>query len=189
MRAPAGYGLSVFGILLVAVALGLDNFALAVGIGLAGVDGRMRIRLAVVFGTFEAAMPLLGLLLGQHLAHRLGATGQYVAGGVLIAVGIYTAADARWGSDDEVPSAARLGPLLVAGAALSIDNLIVGFALGSYQVPIVLAAVVIGVVSVGMALVGLEVGSRLGGSVERWSGEAGGALLVGVGLAFLTGLL
>jgi hypothetical protein len=47
------------GVILVAFALGLDNFAVAMGIGLSGTDRRLRI--ALIFGIFEAAMPLIGL--------------------------------------------------------------------------------------------------------------------------------
>jgi putative Mn2+ efflux pump MntP len=55
---------------LVAVSLGLSNFAAAIGIGVSGVDARTRLRVGLVFGLFEAAMPLLGLLLGHGLAAR-----------------------------------------------------------------------------------------------------------------------
>ena len=78
---------------------------------------------------------------------------------------------------------------MVTGAAFSIDNLVVGFALGTYKVSIIVAAVVIAVVSVGMSLVGLELGNRLGASVERWSAQMGGAVLIVVGIAITSGLI
>lgn len=74
----------------------------------------------------------------------------------------------------------------MTGAALSIDNLVVGFALGTYKVSIALAVIVIAVVSVGMSLVGLEIGARLGASVEKWSSEIGGLVLILVGIAIAT---
>ncbi len=177
------------GVILVAIALGLDNFAVAVGIGLSGVDRNLRLRIALVFGVFEAAMPLIGLLIGRQLAHRIGGEGNYLGGGLLIATGIYTLVEARWGSPDEPPRSSRPGRLVLTGAALSIDNLVVGFALGAYRVPVVLSALVIGVVSVGMSLVGLELGSRMGAAVETWSELIGGAILIAVGVAIASGLL
>ena len=177
------------GVILVAIALGLDNFAVAVGIGLSGVDRHLRLRIALVFGVFEAAMPLIGLLIGRQLAHRIGGEGNYLGGGLLIATGIYTLVEARWGSPDEPPRSSRAGKLILTAAALSIDNLVVGFALGAYRVPIVLSALVIGVVSVGMSLVGLELGSRMGAAVEKWSELIGGAILIAVGVAIASGLL
>jgi manganese efflux pump family protein len=79
--------------------------------------------------------------------------------------------------------------LLVTALALSIDNLAVGFAIAAYNVNIVLAAVMMGVVSVGLSLVGLELGSRLGERVEEWSEEIGGGVLIAVGVALAAGVL
>lgn len=170
---------------MVAVALGLSNLAASIGIGLSGVDGRVRLRVAIVFGFFEAAVPLVGLLIGHRLASTIGSATTYLGGSLLVAVGFYTTLQARRGrpADSRGPSGAS--SLIVTGAALSVDNLVIGFALGAYQVSVALAASAIAVVSVGMSLVGLEVGSRLGTSVERWSSEIGGIVLVLVGIAML----
>jgi putative Mn2+ efflux pump MntP len=178
----------VSGIVLVAVALGLSNFAAAMGIGLSGVDGRLRIRIAIIFGFFEAVMPLLGLLVGHRVAGSIGSSASYLGGGLLIATGLYTFVQARMVTS-EVAGPTTTGKLILTGAALSIDNLVVGFALGAYKVPLVEAAVVIAVVSVGMSLIGLEVGRRLGRSVEKWSAELGAAVLVLVGTLIATGVL
>ena len=180
--------MSVSGIILVAAALGLSNFAAAIGIGLSGVDGRLRIRIAIIFGFFEAAMPLLGLLVGHRVAGSIGSAASYLGGGLLIATGLYAFARARM-SASGVAGPTNTGKLILTGAALSIDNLVVGFALGAYKVPLVEAAIVIAVVSVGMSLVGLEVGRRLGRSVEQWSAELGAAVLVLVGILIATGAL
>jgi putative Mn2+ efflux pump MntP len=59
-------------LLLVAASLGLSNFAAAIAIGVSGVDARIRLRVGIVFGLFEAGMPLLGLLLGHGLVRTLG---------------------------------------------------------------------------------------------------------------------
>ena len=75
-------------LLLLAVALGLDNLAAAIGIGVGGVRGATRVRVAVVFGLFEAGMPVLGLLLGHGLADSLGQVARWLGGAVLIAVGL-----------------------------------------------------------------------------------------------------
>jgi putative Mn2+ efflux pump MntP len=175
-------------VLLIAVAVGLSNFAAAVGIGLSGVDGRLRLRIAIVFGFFEAAMPLVGLLIGSRLAHSVGSAASYLGGGLLIVAGIYTVVQARRGAPDERPGSSGMGGLMVTGAALSIDNLIVGFALGTHEVSVVLAAIVIAVVSVGLSIIGLELGSRVGASVEKWSAELGGAVLILIGIAIASGI-
>ena len=179
-------------LLLVAASLGLSNFAADIAIGVSGVDARTRLRVGITFGLFEAAMPLLGLLLGHSLAHTLGHAARWTGAALLIATGLYALIQAfrRDGDDATTDTAARgLGKLLVSGLALSIDNLAVGFALGTYHVALLTAAVLIGAVSVAMALAGLELGRLLGTKIGERGEALGGIVLVGVGIAIAAGLL
>lgn len=79
--------------------------------------------------------------------------------------------------------------MLITGVALSIDNLAVGFALGTLHVGLAVTAVVIGAVSVTMSLIGLELGQRIGAHVGDLGELLGGAVLIGVGIAIGTGVL
>jgi manganese efflux pump family protein len=178
----------VIQLVLVAVALGLSNFAASIAIGLAGVDARVRLRVGVVFGLFEATMPVVGLVLGHRLAHAIGSASAYVGGGLLVAIGAFGVIQARRGGPKPVPLGGSSLALIVTAAALSIDNLVAGLALGTQKVSVPLSAVVIGGVSVGMSLVGLELGHRLGGAVEKRSQEIGGIVLILVGGAMAGGL-
>ena len=182
-------------LLLVAASLGLSNFAAAVGIGVSGVDARTRLRVGIIFGVFETAMPILGLLAGRSLAGTLGHAAHWIGAALLIVTGIYTLIQAirspdSQGNETEAGQAGqRTGRLLITGFALSIDNLAVGFALGTYHVGLAVAAIAIGAVSVTMSLIGLELGHRLG-AWTRGRGEVlGGLVLIGVGIAIATGAL
>jgi putative Mn2+ efflux pump MntP len=178
-------------LLLVAVSLGLSNFAAAIAIGVSGVDARTRLRVGLAFGLFEAGMPLLGLLLGHGLAGTLGQSARWIGAALLIATGLYTIIQAfhHDRSDTTGAAAQGLGKLLLSGFALSLDNLAVGFALGTYHVTLLTAAVVIGAVSVTMALAGLELGRLLGTKIGETGEALGGIVLLGVGIAIATGLL
>jgi manganese efflux pump family protein len=181
----------LLGLLLVSFSVGLSNFAGAIGIGLSGIDARTRIRVGIAFGLFEALMPLVGLLIGQGVSANLGGhVGKYVAGTILALTGIYAIVQGRRAAAEEKkPAPLRTHHLIFTAMALSIDNLAVGFALAIYHIQIVLAAATIGVISVAMSLIGLELGNRLGSRVEEWSEELGGAVLIGVGVAIASGLL
>lgn len=194
-------------LVLVALSLGLDNLAACIGIGVSGVDARTRLRVGLVFGLFETAMPILGLLIGHSLATTLGPAAHWVGAGLLIAIGLYGliealrerstgegSADAGEGSTEAGENSpapgkspdVRIGRLLVTGAALSIDNLAVGFALGSLHVSIAVAVVVIGAVSIIMSLIGLELGSKIGSKIGERGEVVGGIVLIGVGIAVAT---
>jgi putative Mn2+ efflux pump MntP len=178
-------------LLLVAASVGISNFAAAIAIGVAGVDARTRLRVGLVFGAFESGMPVVGLILGAQLAGTLGHTARWAGAGLLVAAGAYGLISSLRGGGSagvgtNISSPARL---LLSGLALSIDNLVVGFALGTYHVSIVQGALVIGVVSVTLALIGLELGARIG----RWAGQRGeqlaSVLLISVGVAVAAGVL
>jgi len=190
-KCSAGYLSGVLALLLVAVSVGLDNLGAATAIGVSGVDTQLRLRMAVVFGVFEAAMPLLGLLLGRSVAGTLGSHTKLVAGVVLGLVGLYTIAHELLGPSAESERSLTPGipRLVVLGATLSIDNLAIGFALASYHINIGVAALVIAAVSVGLTLIGLEAGSRLGERLGRRAELLGGVMLVGIGIAIGTSVL
>jgi putative Mn2+ efflux pump MntP len=196
----------VLALLLLAVALGLSNFAAAIGIGVSGVRGRARMQIAVVFGVFEAGMPILGVALGQGVAASLGQAARWLGGAALIAIGLTSlilarrdargaraargrAGDGGPGPDgDGLSTSWRLGRIVVSGLALSVDNLAAGFALGAYHTGLALAATVFGAVSVIMTLAGLELGARLGARAGDRSELIASVMLIAVGIAVAAGV-
>jgi manganese efflux pump family protein len=184
-------------LLLVAVSVGISNLVASVGIGASGADWATRLRVAVIFGILEAGMPIVGLLIGHDVAGAIGRQTRWLAAGLLVAVGgysIWAAARTRpAASGDGDPDSARpargLLRLLITGLALSMDNLIVGFALGTYQVSLVAGAIVFGAVSTVLSLAGLEVGARIGRRFGERGELLGGCVLVGVGIAIGFGAL
>ena len=198
-------------LLLLAVALGLSNFAAAIGIGVSGVRGRDRVRIAVVFGVFEAGMPVLGVLLGQGLASSLGHVARWLGGAALIVIGVTGLVLARRSprpagepAEDGAPGSPgrpspapgppapgpswRLGRVVASGLALSADNLAAGFALGAYHTGLAVAATVFGVVSVVMSLAGLELGAALGAGASDRCELVASVMLIAVGSAVAAGV-
>lgn len=69
------------------LSLGLDTFAVAVGLGVLGLPRTRWLRLGLTFAVFEGAMPAVGLLLGRHLTGTMGNAAAYLAAGLLILFG------------------------------------------------------------------------------------------------------
>ena len=188
-------------LLLAAVAVGLSNLAAAIGIGVTGVNARVRLQVGVVFGAFESGMPVVGLLIGLRFAAELGQAVRWPGAILLMLVGAQgllrsvregrrTDAAPRGAPAEQLASrSAHLGRLLASGLVLSLDNLVVGFALGTYGVGIAEGAILIGAISVAMSLLGLELGGLLG----RWAGarseQMSGLILIVVGAAIAGGAL
>lgn len=185
---------------LVAVSVGFSNLAASIGLGVGGVSMATRVRILLAFGLFEAGMPIIGLLIGADLATSIGRQAKWVGAALLIAVGcygIFSFVRNIRAPRQQAQAASRGSPggrrewlkVAVSALALSFDNLIAGFALGSYQVNVLTGVLVFGFVSIAMSLAGLELGARLGGWVGDSGEMIGGIVLVGVGLAIGFGVL
>jgi manganese efflux pump family protein len=194
----------VLPLLLVAASVGLSNLAAAIGIGFGGVTARTRIRVALVFGVFEAGMPIFGLVVGAGVAGGIGHAARWIGAAVLIVIGLVTVIQAlrqppepgrgaspgrAASSSDAAHHSDSLGRLIISAFALSLDNLAAGFALGTMHVGVAEGAIVIGAVSVVMSLAGLELGGRIGATAGRRGEQIGGAILVGVGVAIAAGVI
>lgn len=176
-------------LLLVAISVGVSNFVAAIAIGVSGVDARIRLRVGLVFGAFEAGMPVIGLALGAQVAGAIGSAGRWLAAAMLIGVGIYSLVGQVGGRETKGLSSADGWRLLLGGLVLSIDNLIVGFALGSTHTSILTGALVLGAVSVGLSLIGLELGARIGARAGERGERLAGLMLISIGVAMATGAL
>jgi len=162
--------------------IGANNLVVALALGALGQAPR-RWRIAGVFGVFEFAVPLIGLLIGQGLSGELAEAGRWIGAAMLVALGLLTLRPD--GADDE-RLAARVTTtwgLVGLAAGLSLDNLLVGFALGLGDVSPLLVAAVIASFSVSFTLVGLQLGAVGRRHWERRVRVLAGVALVAVGLA------
>lgn len=177
-------------ILLLALALAMDAFAVAcaTGVGLRRVSGRQTFRLAFHFGLFQALMPVLGWVLGATVREHIERWDHWIAFGLLAFIGLRMIREAL----GHVEGAPRVDPtrgwsLVVLSVATSIDALAVGLSLAMLGVAIGLPAVVIGVVCLVLTAVGLHLG-RLAANAARISLAAeilGGLTLLAIGLRIL----
>ncbi len=175
----------IIALLLIGLSVGLDNFAASIAIGLGGVKKSLRVRIALVFGLFEALMPIVGIILGQKLISLIGGEANVIGGTLLVCTGIYLVIAALRQTDDKkVKQASKSwGKLIIAGFSISIDNLIIGFGLVSNHASLLIMAVIFGTISVSLAFIGIELGSRLGSKVEEYSELLSGVIIILVGLA------
>ncbi len=177
-------------ILLIAIALAMDAFtvALAVGLHLSG-DGRVAprqyFRLSFHFGLFQFLMPIIGWAAGTTIRHYIESFDHWVAMGLLTYIGIKMIREARERREYDRPDPTRGVSLIVLSVATSIDALATGLSLAMLGVSIVYPSVTIGIVAAVFTFAGLSLGKNLG---LRWRGKIavlGGLILIGIGLKIL----
>jgi len=170
--------------------LGLDTFAVAAAVGVAGLDHRERLRVSLLFALFEGTMPLVGFLIGAGVGAAIGGSADYIAGVLLIALGAYM----LWPRDEsgEKAKAAMLArthglAVIGLGVGISLDELAIGFSVGLLRVSILLAAIIIAAQAFVAAQIGVRLGARLGEEIRERAEQLAGLVLVALGVVFLAG--
>ena len=179
--------MSLITLLLVAVGLSADAFAVALGKGLGTTRLRWRsaLSLAVAFGVAQALMPLVEWLLGSQLARWISSLDHWVAFALLGVVGGKMLRDAWAGDDAEPADGLSWREVLVLSVATSIDALAVGIGFAFLEVDVLAAAALIGVTTLLLSLAGVVLGSRVGARARRPAEAAGGVVLIGIGTRIL----
>ncbi|MFC1572186.1 manganese efflux pump MntP family protein [Candidatus Eisenbacteria bacterium] len=174
-------------ILLLAIALAMDAFAVSVGAGACGYAKKLpaAARMAVCFGLAQALMPLLGWLAGSEVVRWIEAVDHWVAFGLLAAIGGRMIIEGLRPVDACGPDPSCGSRLLVMSLATSIDAFVAGVSLAMIAVNIVLACVVIGVVTMILSLIGVRLGVVLRAVVGRRMEIVGGLVLIAIGLRIL----
>ncbi len=176
--------------LLIAVGLSMDAFAVSLGAAASNrrMAPRATFRLSFHFGLFQCLMPIAGWLLGSEVARLVSSLAGWLACALLAFVGGRMVYAGMSGTGDHAMY--RVDPskgaaLVALAVATSIDALAVGFSLAMLHVPILYPAVVIGLVTGTLSLIGVRLGARLGTRVGRPMEIAGGVLLIAIGLRIL----
>lgn len=173
----------------IAVALAMDAFAvaLAAGLTLPRLTGRHMFRFGFHFGLFQALMPILGWAAGVSLRRQIQALDHWVAFFLLLLVGshmLHEAWRSEEGSRGEADPTRGLS-LVTLSIATSIDALAVGLSLAVLGVSIWTPALVIGLVAGALTICGMLLGRRLGQAWGQRVQVLGGLLLIAIGVKIL----
>ena len=176
-------------LLLIAVGLSMDAFAVSVckGLGMRRLNVRVALVLALLFGVFQAGMPVIGWLLGSQFLWLIEPVDHWIAFVLLGFIGGKMILDAVRGEEEESGVVDRVawGEFLMLAVATSIDALAVGISLAALNVEIVPSVLIIGVVTFVLSLVGVLVGHLFGSRFERPAQIVGGVVLVLIGVKVL----
>lgn len=176
--------------LAIAAGLSMDAFTVSVATGcrIRRVTLRDAARPGLWFGSFQAVMPIVGWFGGLALRRFIAGFGHWVAFGLLLLVGGKMIVEAVRG--DGRPAAAMperrsTHEMLMLAIATSIDALAVGLSLSILHEPIWWPALVIGLVTFAVSVVGTFLGCGVGKLVKGWAEVAGGIVLIGIGIKLL----
>lgn len=178
--------MGIIEIVLTAIGLAMDAFAVSICKGLA--SKKITIKNALIvglyFGLFQALMPLIGYFFGSAVATYVEAIDHWVVFGLLAFVGgkmIYEALSGEESIDDSL----TFKVMIVLAIATSIDALAVGLSFSMIEINIWLAVGLIGIITLLLTGVGYWIGNIFGSKYKNVAEIFGGVILVLMGLKIL----
>lgn len=174
-------------LILMAAALSMDAFAVAICKGLATPKLTWK-HMAVVglwFGGFQALMPVIGYFLGTAFKAYIEAVDHWVAFVLLAVIGLGMIKEALSKSDEPADASLSFKTMLVMALATSIDALAVGVTFAVLEVQVAFAVAVIGVCTFALSALGVKLGNVFGVRYKSKAEFAGGAILLFLGLKLL----
>ena len=198
--------MSLLDIILLAIALAMDCFTVSIVSGVIdhgdwhndSSEAKIRVpvpviylRMAFLFGFFQALMPLIGWLGISYFQSYMEAYDHWIAFGMLAFIGGKMIKESFDQAEEKQFNPRRLRTQLLLAIATSIDALAVGisFACTGYNTisQLTLPLVIIGLASFILSLVGYFLGSRFGSMITRRLKPElfGGVILVGIGIKIL----
>jgi putative Mn2+ efflux pump MntP len=177
-------------LLLIAVGLSMDAFAVAMGKGLCmkKIQYGYAAVTALFFGGFQAFMPALGWLLGRQFYAQINFLDHWIAFILLSLIGLKMIRSAyRTKSDGKEPCdlTVNFRELFVLAVATSIDALAAGVTFAFLDTPVLLAATVIGCTTFVISFLGIVIGQTFGVRFRNTAEYFGGAVLMLIGLKIL----
>ncbi|WP_420099022.1 manganese efflux pump MntP family protein [Corynebacterium sp.] len=184
-------------LLLIALGVSADAFAVSVVQGTTIREHVVRriLLLSLVFGAFQAVMPLLGWALGSSVAGLVESIDHWIAFALLAGIGTKMIVDSVTAGPSDSPdspgssgmSAATftVRSVLTLGIATSIDALAVGIGFALVPINILLAVGLIGLVTFLASLLGGWLGHHGGRTLGKPATIVGGLVLIGIGASIL----
>ena len=178
-------------IILLAVSLSMDAFAVALckGLALKKINLKSCLTVGIWFGSFQGLMPLLGYLLGSTFAEKITAIDHWIAFVLLAIIGANMIKEALGKEEECVDCALNPKAMLGMAIATSIDALAVGvsFAFTDFNPSwfVYLAFGLIAVITCILSSIGVKLGNIFGTKFKSKAEFAGGVVLIGLGLKIL----
>ncbi len=182
--------MSIYELILIAAALSMDAFAVAVckGLSMRKIDHGYALVLSLFFGFFQALMPTLGWLVGTKFEKYITRFDHWIAFALLAFIGGKMLWECLCGSDDGDNGSAAfidIREIGVLAVATSIDALVAGITFACLDVNILPSASLIGFTTFSISYFGVFVGNRFGAKFKKKAEIAGGIVLILIGVKIL----
>ncbi len=181
-------------LLIIAIGLSMDAFAVSIGKGLSLKKIKLShaLKVGLWFGGFQALMPLIGYMLGSTFAEIVSTFDHWVAfvllsliGGNMIKESLENDSDNDCDCNKKDKNGFGLTTMFTLAVATSIDALAIGVTFAFFKVAFLPAIITIGITTLIFSVAGLKIGNIFGCKYKSHAELFGGVILILIGLKIL----
>lgn len=174
-------------LIMIAIGLSMDAFAVSVSNGMAIPNLRLKdaLKFGFYFGFFQALMPLIGWAAGRLFSSYITAFDHWIAFILLAYIGGKIIYDALQHDCEEAKGNTQFGVMIVLAIATSIDALAAGVTFAFLPVSIFSSILIIGLITFVICSVGALLGKCAGCALGSRAQILGGVILIIMGLKIL----
>lgn len=179
--------MNIFELFITAVGLSMDAFAVAVtkGLSMRKMNWKNAVIIGLYFGIFQAAMPLIGYLLGVNFTEYITDFDHWIAFALLAVIGANMIKESFDKDCEKKDESVGFKTMIVLAVATSIDALAAGISFAFLKVNILAAVGFIGIITLSLSIVGVKIGNVFGCRYKSKAEFAGGVILVLMGVKIL----
>lgn len=179
--------MEITSILLIGIGLAMDAFAVAIckGLSMKKLEWKKAIIIALYFGIFQAVMPVIGYFLGTSFESLVTQIDHWIAFILLGIIGMNMIKEAFDKCCENANDKVDFKTMIVLAIATSIDALAIGITFAFLKTNITLAAIIIGIVTFVLSLMGVKIGNKFGNKYQKKAEIFGGIILILIGTKIL----
>lgn len=179
--------MNIIEILIIAVGVSMDAFAVAIckGLSVREINWKQALCVALWFGGFQALMPVAGYYLGVGFADIVSAVDHWIAFVLLTVIGGNMLKESFSKEALRIDADFSARTMFAMAVATSIDALAIGVSLAFLRVNIWESVSIIGVTTALFSAVGLYIGNAFGSRYKSKAEFSGGIILILMGVKIL----
>ena len=136
--------------------------------------------IGLYFGIFQAIMPCLGYVAGIRFQAIIENISHWIAFVLLLFIGINMIRESK--NNNDVNDKTDFKTMLILSIATSIDALIIGITFAILDINVIFPAIIIGIITFVMSVVGVKLGSLFGSKMGKGAEVFGGIVLILIGI-------
>lgn len=177
--------MDIIGIILLAVGVSMDAFAVSIckGTTIKKDLNKKSLIVGSWFGIFQGLMPLIGFLLMDSVNQYLNGFKEYIIFALLSYIGIVMIIESK--KKDTFDDSLKIKEMFLLSIATSLDALSIGASLSLLETNIFGAVTIIAFITFLFCYFGVKIGSKFGDKYKAKAEITGGIILICLGIKIL----